>query len=125
MSRKKTERNELILELADKGYIYKQILEKLREKGFTGLKDEKSVGMQLSRLRKGKKVITTPSKQITKAKNKQSAKAPSKQVYQRATYHLTKEQIRDLNILAAKREVQRSALIRQIVTEYLSKQNDL
>lgn len=52
MTRPKTERNKLILELADKGYTYKQILTELIKRRFAGLKDVKSVGMQLSRLRK-------------------------------------------------------------------------
>ena len=125
MSRPKTQRNKLILELADKGYTHKQILEELRKKGFTGLKDKKSVGMQLSRLRRGKKPITTPSKQITKAPSKQRAKVKVKEEHERATYHLTREQRRDIGILAAKREIDRSALVRQIITEYLSKQRDL
>lgn len=122
MSKPKTERNALILELRDeKGYSFSQIDKELKRRGLTGLKDPNSVKMQYHRLKKAKKPVTTTlSKQITKTPSKQRVKAESKQVYQRATYRLTREQIRDINILAAKREVQRSALVRQIISGYLS-----
>jgi len=86
MSKPKTERNALILELRDeKGYSFSQIDKELKRRGFTELKDPNRVKMQCHRLKKAKKpVTTTPSKQITKAPSKQRAKAEIKQVYQRA-----------------------------------------
>lgn len=64
MSKRKTERNALLLELNKKGYSHRQIFEGLQKRGFSGLKDPKSVGMQLSRLRRS--VSASPRQPVGK-----------------------------------------------------------
>lgn len=55
MSKPKTERNALILELRDeKSYSFSQIDKELKRRGFTGLKDPNSAKMQYHRLKKAK-----------------------------------------------------------------------
>ena len=128
MSKEKIEQNRLILELRDqKKMSWQQILQELHRRGHSDLKRWASVKTKYYTTKNRQKgsVKKTEKKKITKAPSKQITKAPSQKVYKRATYYLTKEQVRDITILAARREIQKSELMRQIITEYLSKQSDL
>ena len=128
MTQEKVDQNRLILELRDrKKLTWQEILDELTKRGLSGLGAPASVKMKYYATKRRQRVSARgPEKQtVTKAPGKQITKAPTQQVYKRATYHLTREHVRDIAILAARREVQKSELMRHIVTEYLSKQRDL
>lgn len=57
-----------------------------------------------------------------KAAEQQADKSQSQQVYKRATYYLRPEQIKRLKLLAVERERELSALVRDVIDEYLGRQ---
>ena len=134
MSKPKPERNKLILELADKGYTYKQTLEELRKKGFTGLKDPKSVGMQLSRLKRsvstsprqpvGKVIaprrrvskVTLPQRQVAK---ETATRQPVPMETEKMAFWLDRDIKEKLKILAVKERRTASDIVRELLRKYL------
>lgn len=127
MTRPKTERNKLILELADQGYTYKQILTELIKRRFTELKDVKSVGMQLSRLRKAKVDVPTSTRQpvsrITAPRRRVTKEPVTRQRVSEATekmaFWLDRNIKEKLKILAVKERRTASDIVREILREYL------
>ena len=131
----KEERNALIVKLyGDK--TNREILTALQRAGYKDLKDTRSLTGTIARLKRAGKLPKERvqmeqqtdkaiSKQITKPRSKQVVKSISKQVYKRATYYLAPQVIKRVKILAVKRDVDASALVRDILTKYLSRQGDL
>ena len=134
MSKPKTERNALLLELNKKGYSYRQIFEELQKRGFSGLKDPKSVGMQLSRLRRS--VSTSPRQPVGKvvARRRRASKVtlPQRQVAketatrqpvpmetEKMAFWLDRDIKEKLKVLAVKERRTASDIVREILREYL------
>jgi len=44
--------------------------------------------------------------------------------FEHATFYLTRKQVDDIKELAKKNQISRSALVRMIIREYLSRQNE-
>lgn len=129
----KEERNALIIKLWNEGRSNQRILTVLQKTGYQDLKNAHSLSGVISRLQRSGKLPRERkqqtdkaiSKQITKSQSKQINKSTSQQVYKRATYYLAPEMIKYVKILAIKRDVDASTLVRDILTKYLSRQGDL
>jgi len=140
----KQERNQLVVKLYNEGKANQEILAALQRAGYRDLKDTRSLTGTIARLKRAgklserrvrigqqidkvtsKQITKLQSKQVIKSTSKQVIKSTSKQVYKRATYYLALEVIKQVKILAIKRDVDASALVRDILTKYLSRQGDL
>lgn len=120
----KEKRNALIIKLFNQGKSNQEILTTLKRAGYKGIKDTHSLSGVIARLKRtGKLPKERPlSQQVDKLTNQQSTKTTSQQVYKRATYYLTPEVVKEIKLLAVKKDVNTSELVREILTEYISKQ---
>lgn len=142
MTKPKTQRNELIIDLYNQGKTNRQILAGLLEKGFDDYQKVKSVTMQISRLRKAGKLplkrpvtnkITTPQKsKVTKLqKDKvqkhiklQSDQKGSGKKFLPVSYRLSEDMKWNIKRLAAEQRKDVSQLVREILQKYINEQND-
>ena len=117
-----------------KGYSYRQIFEELQKWGFSGLKDPKSVGMQLSRLRRsvstsprqpvGKVIaprrrvskVTVPQRQVAK---ETATRQPVPMETEKMAFWLDRDIKEKLKILAVKERRTASDIVREILRKYL------
>jgi len=126
MTRPKTERNALLLELNKKGYNYRQIFEELQERGYRGLKTVKSVGMQLSRLKAREGIPTSPRLPIGKVTSpkrhvaKETAtRQPVPMETEKMAFWLDGDIKEKLKILAVKERRTASDIVRELLRQYL------
>ncbi|MBA7491473.1 hypothetical protein ES702_02019 [subsurface metagenome] len=88
MTRPKTERNKLILELRTKGLAFRQIFEELRKGGYTGLATPDSVKMQFNRLVKTKRITRKPERKKAIKPEKQIPIKPESQKKIKVTFQI-------------------------------------
>lgn len=143
MPQPKEKRNALIIRLWNEGKTNQEILTSLKRAGYKDLVDTHSLSGVISRLKRtGKLPKERPDQGLTRIEKerirevergfggvvklkvgKQVDKSISGQVHKRATYYLTPEMIKEIKLLAVQRGIDTSELVREIFTEYLSKQN--
>jgi transposase len=121
MPEKEKRNKEFIKAWKEEGLTDKELMKRfnLSKGGVKGLK---------ARLRKKNSslyVNKSLSQQVDKSTSQQITKSTNQQVYKRATYYLTPEIVKKIKLLAVKRDVDTSNLMREILTEYLSQQGDL
>lgn len=142
MTKPKTQRNELIIELYNQGKTDREILAGLLEKGFDDYQKVKSVTMQVSRLRKAGKLplkrpvtnkITSGQKskitklqkdKVKKITKLQSDQRGSGQEFLPVSYRLSEDIKWAIKALAVKSRKEVSQLVREILQKYINKQND-
>lgn len=137
----KPKRNALIVKLWNQGKNNQEILSLLKRAGHKDLVDTHSLSGTISRLkRRGKLPRERPNEELTTIEREgkreiergfgvklkvgeQVDKSISGQVHKRVTYYLTPGMIREIRLLAVKRDIDTSELVREIFTKYLRKQN--
>lgn len=137
MSKEKVARNRLMAECYNQGKTDREILETLLKEGFASYKSEKSISMQLSRLRQAGKIPMERPKSLKKKEkkpaNKQTGKPaiqqvsklakkrPAKEIYDTVTYYIDKETRKKIKILAAEQDMEISQIVRQIFKQYFDR----
>lgn len=139
MTKPKTQRNELIIELYNQGKTDREILAGLLEKGFDDYQKVKSLTMQVSRLRKaGKLPLKRPvtnkitkrevdksrKLQVGKKAKLQSDQKGSGQEFLPVSYRLSEDIKWAIKALAVKSRKEVSQLVREILQKYINEQND-
>ena len=150
----KERRNALIVRLYNEGKSNQEILTALKRAGYKDLKDTHSLSGVIARLkRRGEIPRERPQQELTeiekegmrtveqmlgvkisagetgqrviKSSSQQRDKSPKRQKYKRITFYMEPEMIKQIKLLAIKRDIDISELGRQVFFEYLRQQNNL
>ncbi len=142
MTKPKTQRNELIIDLYNQGKSDQGILDGLLTKGFNDYQKVKSVTMQISRLRKaGKLPLKRPvTNKITSGQKRKVTKLQKEKVHKQTklqsdqkgigkeflpvSYRLSEDIKWAIKALAVKNRKEVSQLVREILQKYINEQND-
>jgi len=142
----KEKRNALIVRLYNEGKSNQEILTALKRAGYKDLKDTHSLSGVIARLKRRGEIPKERLQQELTGIEKEGmrtveqmlgvkisagetsrhvTKSPKRQKYKRITFYMEPEMVKQIKLLAIKRDIDISELGRQVFFEYLRQQNDL